>query len=281
MKKIIFLSIFNLIFFCGYSEYKQNTYISCLDENPEWSIIYQNEYPLNYIFETSGEIIIDGMKYARVKDFAIRQNETNSKLYFRQVPDFYYDEKEYLVMDLDLEVGDTFDLPYLHLWDLKDTVTVESIYYIDGRKVIEFDETVPNYISSKIEKFKFIEGVGSNMGFTYPSERFPRPYLLCYTNNTYHYSNPFSASCRYVYGGLADIHPNSYEIENYSDRVIIHFKNKAEYKFSLYSVSGQCIYTCKSTQNSSITIQVSQPGIYFIRLEDIITGKNGVIKMIK
>ncbi len=67
----------------------------------------------------------------------MRANETNSKLFF-VAPDSI---NEVLIMDLDLEEGDTFQA--IDLYGQFQTLTVEQVYYKDELKHIQFDDYTP------------------------------------------------------------------------------------------------------------------------------------------
>ena len=93
----------------------------------------------------------------------IRANETNSKLYFIQ-PNF---TAEVLIMDLDLEVGDEFILIFrLITQDIERKIFVDSVYVLDGKKHIRFDDEIGDTFSGETKRM-FIEGVGPNWGFDF------------------------------------------------------------------------------------------------------------------
>jgi len=92
----------------------------------------------------------------------LEYSEDNSKLWGYN-PSFYFEEW-WLLMDLNLEVGDKYSYPYIY-----ETCVVTDVYYKDGRKYIEFDRLVDvvwRDIEGNIQKdkipFMFIEGVGMN-----------------------------------------------------------------------------------------------------------------------
>ena len=90
----------------------------------------------------------------------VRVSEDNSKLWGY----YEYDDpkKEYLLMDLNVQVGDVLELNVY-----QEKGTVQKVYNENGRKIIEFDADL---------NFKFIEGIGSSVVF-YPSMSYGAPVL--------------------------------------------------------------------------------------------------------
>ena len=93
----------------------------------------------------------------------IRANETNSKLYLIN----HRFTTEVLIMDLGLELGDEFSLIVRLLnRDYEHKMIVDSVFVLDGRKHIRFDDPINNQFSSGTKRM-FIEGIGPNWGFDY------------------------------------------------------------------------------------------------------------------
>jgi hypothetical protein len=127
--------------------------------------IYWMDYPMTdpwmpgYLVNNSWEYYFPQFKV----------NEDNSKLWGIR------NDKEYLLMDLNLQVGDNIDYPAL----TEGTLTVTKVYESNGRKVIEFDKKIPHvwdydgyYCTGDRDAYQvredipvqFIEGVGCNFG---------------------------------------------------------------------------------------------------------------------
>ena len=81
----------------------------------------------------------------------------------------FQDTLEYLVMDLSLQVGDTF-MVYSDMFG-DETATVDSVYTKDARKHVR--TTYQNW--SHANPLTFIEGIGTNYGFGYMHD----PLNLC------------------------------------------------------------------------------------------------------
>lgn len=86
---------------------------------------------------------------------------------------------EILIMDMTLALGDTFEIDAGH-W-----VMVDSVFYLDNRKVIRFDMD-----SGWYEKIMFIEGVGPNISIIYRYDGYSTFYASCkYQDNELIYVN--------------------------------------------------------------------------------------------
>ena len=96
------------------------------------------------------------------------QSEDYSKLYYHNE----FNDTDYLIMDLNLEVGDTFDMYYWRLlgeYRGGGPVVTDVSFDTIGRKVVTFDYT-PGAGCSGIDpaiigSFEFIEGIGPTRGF--------------------------------------------------------------------------------------------------------------------
>ena len=163
-------------------------------------------------------------------DKYIRESEDRSKLYFRTS----LSNTEILLMDLNLEVGDTVDTE-TWIWDgvsYNDTaIVVDSIYYHNDMKHIRTNY----YVSMRplggilyYDTLQFIEGIGPNFGITYiPSVMLAEEYysyrytLICYYRDGIHEYNriadPGIQHCEltWIYDGIdeaddskASLYPN-------------------------------------------------------------------------
>jgi len=239
-------------------------YKSCIGENTKWTEIAQDEYPIEFDIEVSGDTIINNLNYKTTSgqyQFGLRQDTSNSKLY---IINLNYPLDEFLIMDLTLELNDTFRIE-----SFQTDAIVDSIYEIDDRKVIRFNYFIFNY-KNENEKFKFIEGIGSNMGITFPLALFMRdtPYLLCFKNNSTSYMSEFYDSCTY-----------SYFIDNLfkdksiiSDQLLVNnlindfieLKYPITGKISIYGISGTAVKGKSITDNKVIDFRNYPSGFYIL-----------------
>ena len=129
-----------------------------------------------------------------VGPFTIREDTTTGRIY-RYLPDL---DEEILICDMSLNVGDTFKLfrEFYHSY-YNETLIVDSIAYINGRKIIHFPDMygTTEFFSEIYSQYgislKFIEGIGPTYG---PFGYYPFTYehylglLLCvYKDDTLAY----------------------------------------------------------------------------------------------
>jgi hypothetical protein len=111
----------------------------------------------------------------------LRENMEEGKVWYTSA----VSNQEYLIMDMNLQTGDTFEFKP-GVWG-----QVDSVYYLDERKVIQFDL----FSSRWNEPIKFIEGVGPNNAFSNLND-FDWFYVTCkydqdvlnYVNNNTHFT---------------------------------------------------------------------------------------------
>jgi len=205
MKKIIFI----LLILSAFSTTKAQTYQSIFTKNTTFNILISQS----------------DINWSNDSVFAIKDTVINNHIYIKYTnwstmtlspfaPDFQTDyyflredttigktygfdinlNKEYLLMDLSLNVGDTFWVPNFDKIN-GDSVAfkVDSVIYISGKKIIIFkDNLFTNGIQS-IYKIKFIEGIGPSNGLIAYKRNIPGypnyqmrycMYLLCSHDNT-------------------------------------------------------------------------------------------------
>lgn len=137
-------------------------------DSTRWNITIVHSGLLQTVsYVTEGDTVLNGQDYTKIgtiNQYAyrgyLRQNTTHSKAWFIG----HSDTTEYLVMDLDLNVGDSmyFNIPYEEQF-----YKVDSVYYLNNRKHIQFDFPT-EYLGYPY--FTLIEGLVSNLGFTFVDE---------------------------------------------------------------------------------------------------------------
>ncbi|MFA6924528.1 MAG: T9SS type A sorting domain-containing protein [Bacteroidales bacterium] len=113
----------------------------------------------------------------------INEDTLNGKLWLYDS----YEEKEYLSMDLNLNVGDTFKMNPNTFTD--SIAIVDSVYYENSCKKIRF-----NYVDWPEQKLTFIEGIGPTFGVFFQASGYscsePPRLLLCVSKDgKYVYKN--------------------------------------------------------------------------------------------
>jgi len=175
MKIILILNLFALIFSANI--YAQSFKPVLQTDSVSWDIANAELYGIEM-----GKLVAQNNKdtaelykqmYGVEFDYIgkLWEDTTKGKLWYQGGP--YYSDEKVLIMDMTLNVGDTFEIHPLYKPE------VDSVYYLNGRKVIKFDQNT-NYWG---EKVKFIEGVGPNTSVAY---RFVSDYDVFYASCKYH-----------------------------------------------------------------------------------------------
>jgi len=108
----------------------------------------------------------------------VREDTVNGKFWF--LNSFADTTIEVLLMDLSLDKGDTFVFihDYRYMW--KDSVTVDSVFHENNRKIIALNKT--HFDGFGESKIWFIEGIGPNTGFLWQSHIKNHISMACYVN---------------------------------------------------------------------------------------------------
>ena len=221
-------------------------------------------------FKLQRDILVDpGQPTGYIYDWGyIREDTVNGKYWWLDQEEEY---DESLFMDLSLEKGDKFYL----IWDYKgpqgDSIIVDSVYYENDKKIVEFSYML-NFM-----KLKFIEGIGPNIGFCISELGFPDDYvLLCkYDNDELIYSTEANVEDNCFLEPEVGLEENTSikDIEIYpnpaSGIVNVHLNNLPIQNFQLhiYNSAGKCIIT-KNISGSITTLQLTQKGLYVIMISD-------------
>ena len=178
-----------------------------------------------------------------------------------------------LIMDLSLNVGDTFKI-YNYYYP------VDSIYYVSGKKYVRFDLLI--FYPPNNEKFTMIEGTGTNIGICYNINSLPglNPYLLC----QYKDYQPVYINADSIWGGMCKvIITNVNKVENISNvkifpnpaqnqvNITIDFEKYDNFDIVISDIQGKTMLNTQLISNKSnnqLSIDISQipQGIYSIKL---------------
>ena len=217
----------------------------------------------------------------------IREDTLSGKI-FRY---FSQQEKEAVICDMSLNVGDTFQFPLIDSFFFPYSmyyaeggkiVNVDSISYINGQKVIylsspqytHFYHSSVYYESIGIN-LTFMEGIGPSYGpFGFINGYGYEPYLgvlLCVDkDDTLAYMTSDTLGCFQAGAGIPEIR-NDGAISIYpnpaQDQVTIKIAGeKSNGTMEILNMIGNCIYQAKVDDAvTKINIQNLSPGIYFVR----------------
>ena len=171
----------------------------------------------------------------------------------------------YLIMDLTLSIGDIFDLPVF-----SNTIPIEvvDIYYIDQRKIIEFD-----YQTQWDEPLLFIEGVGRNIAMHH-FWFYDNTYVACKYNDAelvYVNSNTNFIGCNLDPTGIADAVYDSVSLFPNPTTKTIFIEIPTSYndisEVKLYNSIGEMVYK-QTFKGFSFQINLASfnKGLYFLSI---------------
>jgi len=191
----------------------------------------------------------------------IREELNTGRLWYKRPSH----DSEILIMDMTLALGDTFEIDAGH-W-----VMVDSVFYLDNRKVIRFDMD-----SGWDEKIMFIEGVGPNISIIYRYDGYSTFYASCkYQDNELIYvndNNAYFEGCQPSTVGINNlvlepdikISPNPARDElnislpdNFQDCQTI----------SIFDLSGRLLLQEVHCGNEfRVNVRNLKPGLYFLKV---------------
>lgn len=160
-----------------------------------FGIAMEKLYTKKHPDSTYSTLFIFGLYNDTTSVGSIREETNSGKIWYKDI--FNTDEK--LIMDMNLDLGDTFEVKPGIMSE------VDSVFYYEGKKIIRFDLQ-----TRWDESVMFIEGTGPNIGIFYPLYGFDSHYAACkYNQNTLAYvnSNANFDECSPISTGIND---NSY-----------------------------------------------------------------------
>ena len=188
--------------------------------------------------------------------------------------------KEYLSMNLNLNIGDTFRLNPDAFYSADSIAIVDSVYYENAIKKIRIN--YKNILPANEEKLTFIEGIGPNFGVFFQASIYfgynpPRQLLCVSKDGIYVYKNKINSSgswtdtCNYFVVGIIEknkkikieISPNPMQEElNFT------FSETFEGNITIYNVLGGVEEKkyLKNILNYKMELGTLKKGIYFIQI---------------
>ena len=224
----------------------------------ETSSVYKNEY---YLYETA--------------------DHSKVYQYFPEKSHPYMLKREFLVMDLNLNVNDSFQLESGYSNDILDKTTVDSVFIdIQNRKHIRFANSFVHDLWSEKERFEFIESVGTTIGLAYQSKNFyfafKENYILCnHHNDTVNYFSKISGGrcSRFLRTNLIEIKEDCYKVEYNQNNSMLTIKSTnidlGDYNLEIYNANGKLIRNFININlpfKYNMNIQIK--GIYLVLLKN-------------
>jgi len=198
----------------------------------------------------------------------LAEDTTTGQLWYRPQPTAQSpgDSSVVLLMDLRLQVGDTFDIS--PAWgSIPDSLAVvDSVYIEMGRKHIRFKA-----IATGNEKVTFIEGVGPNLGILYKQPAvMMSQYLLCaYQDGQQHYLNKSYGYCNVYNGGPRAVVPlTKAQFQVYPNPVQnqLHIEKASALavdRIQLYNALGQLIW--QKEFSAHLSLEPLPAGLYILQ----------------
>lgn len=288
--KVIILSI--LLFGWNINLHAQN-YISIFGvESTKW---YQAREIIDFvepvIIETGNDTLINMLPYTKILvssgviyiSYYLREDTVEGKVWIYDNDD----STEYLIMDLSLNVGDTFRMSTVYNYQ-DSLAVVNSITFENGRKIVELGYELIIY--PNVNQLKFIEGVGPTAGLLYQLSSIDdnivnNNLLLCtYKDGSqdYYLDEPYNNNCYYVGGAglfgnsnkvLSKIYPNPANNE-----INVEFEENYTGNIKVFNILGQLMNRFEMENANKIVLGINDltTGMYFISLSNstsILIGK--------
>lgn len=213
----------------------------------------------------------------------IREDTTQGKAWFYDS----YNNTEYLVMDLSLNLGDTFNL--YNFSNVANPFLVDSVFYVSSKKHVRLNAWTS--ICGSEEKITFIEGSGTTASFIYHRVLFGSwvySYMLCQHKNGVKVAgnNLFMDTC-YVYSvGIEEYNSDLIAVKVFPnptfDELTIETINSSSknLQFSLFNLLGEkIIFQELANKLSTIDVSSLQKGVFFVVVSD--GNSNYIQKVIK
>lgn len=235
------------------------------------TLIQENVYHIMYreaIFSESQELRFENELCGYV-----REDTLTGKYWFLKFEQGA--PQEALFMDLSLNTGDTMAIveDFRYMWT--DSVIVDSVYYVNGRKNVAIAKMHSDCYGGG--KIAFIEGVGATNGF-YMGEESEQadPYtLMCKFENeiqTYSANNVRFRNC--FHSGGAGIHDSGLgrNISIYPNpspgRISIEVDNLgSDLEYAIYNSHGQLMTQGTLFENLN-ELDLNSNGVYFIQISN-------------
>lgn len=305
--------VFAIILFTALTNMVHSQYESIIvEDSTYWKYVFKTYTPENMSCEKDsivlkGDTIIDGDKYYIINSFSsvyslttphkvdfLQEDTINGKLWFFGA-DYPYNgdpSKKILIMDLSLNMGDTFHIPIRDFWngEIIDSldIIVDSVYYVANKKHIQFGN-LESQIANK--KFAFIEGVGVTYGFDY--RRYSNNIILKMqvkreVINYWVDLFGFDDICAYDNLGTKEqeigdelnfqVYPNPINTGNV---FISNNDSNTSYYYKVTSIDGKTFISGKFLGNANLDISILNSGMYFIRISTLQGAQLFIKKIIK
>jgi len=293
MKKKIYFLFLILIFSATTEKSFSQNYLSLFgDTSTTWDVILSGacDNICSQTVTVTGDTTINSNTYKVISGLQgfVREDTVLGKVWFYDTDN----STEYLVMDLGLNLGDTFDI---YFSNVAMPMIVDSVYYVNNLKRVRLNAWTA--MCSLDEKITFIEGSGTTAGLSYQRHlngNTVNSYMLCHHKNEVKVSGNilFNDSCSYCSVGIAEnnsaaktvkISPNPVQ-----NLLTINFPSPSPpasggVTIAVYDVAGRKIVlpTTFINNKAELTTTTLPNGIYLLQIINNITGVSEVGKFVK
>ena len=216
----------------------------------------------------------------------VRENQNHSRLYFASGSNYSgLSYREILIMDLSLGVGDTLNTEG---WEesgcryFPKKITVDSVFFIDGRKYIRTNYTrddLTHIIRPSCDTLYFVEGIGPSMGLFYPfiHSEVILPFITCYKiNEELNYTLwPFDGECVWSQwvGGISSMEDLDIKINPNPTSGIVRLSKEEslECTVKVVSVTGETMIDLSlpsGLNETEIDVSHLPKGIYILKVNN-------------
>ena len=275
------ISLFILLFAFGQMTSIAQNYESVFgNDSTQWNFVTDYggaDFIATVQFKAFGDIIIDEKEYRFLSEDYIsgvqpygflREDTIHGKLWLKKLND----TSEYLLMNLNLNVNDTFLLKNLQSDERDEKFVVKEISNTNG-KIVKLQGT------TSFKEISFIEGIGVDYSFHILEQSWIYYEFLCsYKDNIQIFDNPDFGDCFIPKTGTDITYITKEEIKIYpiptKNNLIIEINNSLNNNCKIYNINGKMIGDF-SINSSKLHIDISnyQSGIYMIRINNKMTKK--------
>lgn len=213
--KISIISFCLFTFCCSQLAFSQSYKTIFGQYSTGWNVLIAAcDYSHTKIQNVDGDTVINGFTYKKLTDTKgfLREDTLQGKAWLFDT----ISNAEHLIMDLSLEVSDTFYC-YNYNWHAQ-LFTVDSVYYENNLKHVRFGSFVINQCSFQGTKIEFIEGMGCTAGLEFQGEFDSYIYTstLCQfkDGDRVFHSEQFNwtGECVIEGGGLDELNQSTFEV---------------------------------------------------------------------
>ncbi|MEI6765412.1 MAG: T9SS type A sorting domain-containing protein [Bacteroidota bacterium] len=261
-----------------------------------WNVAYflNSETTITDSLVACNDTMMNGYTYKYIRDYGymnldgfLREDTATGRAWFL---DKSAQPREYLIMDLSLNVGDTFIIPHCY-YPADSVCIVDSVVYAGGKKIVYLSSSAVLYNDGVLA---FIEGIGPNTGINFQQFQAsayhpPASLLLCaYKDGVQSYANTnpiFSSYCFVDWIGISENRKEASDLRIYPNpsdyKIVAEFSGAMPYSIEIFNSVGRRITFVKDIRLSPFEINLSDysQGMYLLKTTDG-KGKSEGVKIL-